>query len=207
MKYLGVLSLFALLAAPAAAQTPPETLIARMIANINGVRSFTATMHTDASLHTFPYMGLSLDGIVYHKEPDRNKVLFTGGVPFMAKQFSKVYPQVESPARWQSLFVMTVESAGAGATTLKLVPRKQGRIDHIDAKIDDQTGEVLSQRWNYTDGGYASLDQTYSSVQGHLMVTGQSGKLDIPHYSADWKTTYRDFKINADIPDSVFAEN
>lgn len=207
MKYLAAFSLLLLSAAPAGAQSQSSALIARMVANLDGVKSYTASMHTDASLHTFPFLSPSLDGVVYHKEPDRNKVVFTSGLPFMAKQFSKVYPQVESPSRWESLFVVSVEGNASGVTTLKLVPRKHGRVDHIDARIDDKSAELLSERWNYNDGGYASLDQSYSNVQGHLMVTGQTGKLDVPHYSADWTTTYKDFKLNADIPDSVFAEN
>ena len=84
----------------------------------------------------------SLDGTLYHKEPSLNKIVFTSGLPFMAKQFSKVYPEVESPSRWSQIYAISTESDDGGATMLKLVPRKHGRVDHIDAKIDDKTAQA-----------------------------------------------------------------
>lgn len=207
MKFLGLLSLLALLAAPAAAQSPSDALIARMIANLDGVKSYTAAMHTDATVHAFLTLSPSLEGTYYHKEPDLNKVVFTSGMPFVAKQFSKLYPHIDSPAIWKSKYDISVESGDAATTTFKLVPRIHGRIDHIDAKVDNHTAELSSLRWNYTDGGYASTDLHYSSVQGHPLVTSQTGAVNVPHYSAEFNSTFKDFKLNVAIPDSVFAEN
>ncbi len=207
MKYLGVLSLIALLAAPAAAQSPSDALIARMIANVDGVRTYTASMHTDASIHAFLTLSPSLQGTYYHKEPDRNKVVFTSGLPFVAQQFSKLYPHIDSPSVWKDKYFITVENSDNGDTTFKLVPRKQGRVDHIDAKVDERTAELVSLRWNYTDGGYASTDLAYKAVQGHPMIASQTGKVEVPHYSAEFKSQFSDFKINVSIPDSIFAEN
>ncbi len=157
-------------------------------------------------MRTFPFLSPSLDGTYYHKEPSRNKIVFTSGLPFIASQFSKVYPEVESPSRWQQVYLITVERQDGDATILKLVPRKQGRVDHIDARIGDRSGEVDSLRWNYVDGGYAVLDQTYGSIQGHPLVTGQSGHVEVPHYTADLKSTFTNFKVNVGIPDSVFTQ-
>ncbi|HEV3153002.1 MAG TPA: hypothetical protein VGZ02_04295 [Candidatus Baltobacteraceae bacterium] len=198
------------LAVPSRAQTPSPaasaSLLERMVAQSQDVQSYTASVHADIAMHSFPFISPSLDGTYYHKEPSKNKIVFTSGLPFIAKQFSKVYPQVESPSRWSTVYLVTTESDDAGYTTFKLVPRKHGRIDHIDAKVDDKTAEVTSMRWNYNDGGYATLDQTWGAVGGHLLVTQQDGHFEVPHYSADLKSTFRDFKLNAVIPDSVFAD-
>ena len=205
---LAALVLSVALPGAVAAQTAanaPSQLLQRMIAQTQGVQSYTASVHADIAMRTFPYLSPSLDGTYYHKEPSKNKIVFTSGLPFIAKQFSKVYPEVESPSRWDELYVVSVEGDDSGATTFKLVPRKHGRIDHIDAKVDDRTAEVVTMRWNYNDGGYATLDQTYSPVQGHELVTGQTGHVEVPHYTADLKSTFSDFKINAPIPDSVFT--
>jgi hypothetical protein len=200
---------FAVAAAPAAnAQIiPSSALLQRMIAQSDTVKSYIASVHADVAMHTFPFLSPSLDGTFYHKEPSKNKIVFTSGLPYIAKEFSKVYPVVESPSRWTEIYDMSVESDDGVDTTFKLVPRKHGRIDHIDAKVDDKTGEVLSLRWTYNDGGYAVLNQTYGNVDGHALVTEQSGHFEVPHYNADLKSTFSDFKINAPIPDSVFAEN
>jgi hypothetical protein len=194
------------LAAPVLAQSPSGsvTLMQRMVDQSQAVQSYTASVHADIAMHSFPFLSPSLDGTYYHKEPSRNKIVFTSGLPFIAKEFSKVYPQVESPSRWDDVYVVSMESDDSGYTTFKLVPRKHGRIDHIDAKVDDRTAEVMSLRWNYNDGGYATLDQIYTAVEGHLLVTAQSGHFEVPHYNADMKSTFSDFKLNAAIPDSVF---
>lgn len=185
----------------------PNDLISRMSAAEAGVRSYTASVHADIAMHSFPYLSPSLDGTYYHKEPSKNKIVFTSGLPFIAKQFSKVYPEVASPAEWFDKYYVSLENADATFATLKLVPRKRGRIDHIDAKIDERTADLVELRWNYNDGGYATLDQTYGVVDGHRLVTQQTGHFEVPHYDADLKSTFTAFKINASIPDSVFADN
>jgi hypothetical protein len=199
-------SLFAA-ALPLQAQTQTAAEVVRRMIAQDTVRSYTASLHADVVMHSFPFLSPSLDGMYYHKEPSKNKIVFTSGLPFIAQQFSKVYPQVESPTRWFEKYYVSVESTGPSYTVLKLVPRKHGRIDHIDAKVDNKTADLVELRWTYDDGGYATLDQTYGVIQGHRLVTQQTGHLEVPHYSADLKSTFADFHINADIPDSVFADN
>ena len=207
MKHLAAAVLLLAMAAPAGAQTSSDALIARMSANMNGVKTYTATVHTDASVHAFLTLNPSMDGTYYHKEPDQNKVVYTSGMPIVAQQFSKLYPHIDSASVWKEKYTISVESSANGQTTFKLVPRKQGRVDHIDAKVDDRTAELVSLRWNYSDGGYASTDLTYTNVQGHELISGQTGKVDVPHYSAEFSSKFSDFKLNVAIPDSVFAEN
>lgn len=206
-----VFSLCALIAGavvPAHAQVAsPNDLIRRMVTAQDDVRSYTASVHADIAMHSFPYLSPSLDGTYYHKEPSKNKIVFTSGLPFIAKQFSKVYPEVASPAEWFDKYYVTLENADGTYAMLKLVPRKHGRIDHIDAKIDERTADLVQLRWNYNDGGYATLDQTYGEVDGHRLVTQQTGHFEDPHYNADLKSTFTAFKINASIPDSIFAQN
>jgi hypothetical protein len=195
---------------PAAAQSTQAptviSIINRMVA-ADTVRSYTASVHADIAMHSFPFLSPSLDGTYYHKEPSKNKIVFTSGLPFIAKQFSKVYPEVESPTNWLQKYEISVEGQDAGYTTLKLIPKKHSRIDHIDAKIADATADLVELRWNYNDGGYATLDQTYSVIDGHRLVTQQTGHFEVPHYNADLKSTFTAFKINADIPDAIFNSN
>ena len=205
--FTGAVALFALCALPAMAQNSTVTGLLGRMAAADNVRSYTANVHADIEMHSFPFLSPSLDGTYYHKEPSKNKIVFTSGLPFIAKQFSKVYPEVESPANWETKYYVSVESADPQYTTLKLVPRKHGRIDHIDAKIANATADLVELRWNYNDGGYALLDQTYSVIEGHRLVTEQTGHFEVPHYNADLKSTFTAFHLNANIPDSVFASN
>jgi len=204
----GVLATLALALTQASpAQSSSDALLQRMVSQSGRIHSYTAAVHADIAMHTFPYLSPSLDGTYYHKEPDKNKIVFTSGLPSIAKQFSKVYPQVPSPARWKSVYVVSTENEADGVTTFKLVPRKHGRVDHIDALVDEKTATVVGLRWNYNDGGYASLDQSYTTVDGTPVVSQQTGHFEVPTYSADLKSTFSDFKINANIPDSVFTQD
>lgn len=178
-----------------------------MVAAQGDVHSYTARVNAHIAMHSFPYLSPTLEGTYYHKEPSKNKIVFTSGVPFVAEQFSKVYPQIASPAQWFSTYIVSLEGTDGAFTMLKLVPRKHGRVSHIDAKIDQRTADLVQLRWNYDDGGYATLNQTYSVVHGHRLVTAQSGHLEVPHYSADLTSTFTAFDINAHIPDSVFSSD
>jgi hypothetical protein len=204
MMRLG-LKLAALLGLSLLVAAAPQDLVGRAGALADDVKSYTASVHADVALHTFPYLSPSLDGTYYHKVPNKNKVIFTSGLPFIAKQFSKVYPEVPSPSQWRDLYDVSTEGDDGTATTFKLVPKKHSRIDHIDAKVDDKSAEVLSMRWNYNDGGYALLNQTYGDVDGHRLVIARDGKFDTPHYNADMKSTFSGFKVNVNIPDTVFT--
>lgn len=215
MRYLGraALSVVAFAAgallfcsAPGSAQNA-QALLERM-AHLNPhLKSYTAAIHADVTLHAVLPLSPSLDGTYYHKEPNKDKIVFTSGLPVIAEQFSKVYPHVESPARWNDVYYVSVESNNGRDTVFKLVPRKHGRIDHIDATVDDRLATVVQLRWNYVDGGYAVLDQTYTKIDGNYLVAAQKGHIEVPHYSADMSSRFSDFRLNVPIPDSVFASN
>ena len=197
-----------LLAASQAGQasTPSNPVLQRLIALEDRLHSYTADVRADVVMHSFPYLSPSLTGIYYHKEPNKNKIVFTGGLPFIANQFSNVYPRVESASHWDDVYVISTERDDGTYTSFKLVPRQHGRIDHIDAKVADQSGELAELRWNYTGGGYATLDQSYGKVGAYTLVTHQTGHFEDSNYNADVTSTFSNFKLNAQIPDSVFND-
>ncbi|MDQ2663427.1 MAG: hypothetical protein M3Y18_05255 [Candidatus Eremiobacteraeota bacterium] len=194
-------------AALSAQGTGGDALLARMAAVNPHLRSYTASIHADVRMLSFPYLSPSLDGTYYHKEPDKNKLVFTSGVPAIAHQFSKVYPQVESASRWKSVYEISVQGDDGTYTTFKLIPRRAGRVDHIDAKVDDRTATVAQLRWNYTDnGGYATLDQHFANFRGNRIVDRQSGHVEVPSYTVDVNSTFANFRLNPNIPNSVFTQ-
>src|SRR5581483_1323650 len=78
-----LLAAAAVLRAPASAEVPaqPDALMQRMVAASQAVQSYTAAIHADIAMHSFPYLSPSLDGMYYHKEPSKNKIVFTSGLP------------------------------------------------------------------------------------------------------------------------------
>jgi outer membrane lipoprotein-sorting protein len=183
-----------------------DGLLDRMAALNPNLHTFTATMHANVALKTFPFLSMQLVGTYYHKEPDQNKVVFTNGVPAVAEQFDKLYAHIEPPSRWRDLYDVRVVSDDGMTTVYRLVPRKGGNVDHIDARANDKTATVDSMRWSYDNGGYAEMNSRYGQVDGNVLVTAQTGHVQEPGYTADITSTIDNYKINAPLSDSVFTQ-
>lgn len=181
-------------------------LLTRMAAVNPNLHAFTATMHANVVMKSFPFLSASLTGTYYHKEPDKTKVVFTSGVPLIASQFDKLYAHIESPSHWDSVYNVKVSSDDGAVTTFRLVPKKHGNVDHIDAKVDDQTATVTSMRWAYANGGYAEMTNHYGAVDGNTVVTSQTGHVEEPGYVADVTSTIDHYAINPELSDSVFTQ-
>ena len=191
-----------LFAAPARAA---GDLLVRMAAVNPNLHAFSATMHAHVAMKSFPFLTADLTGNYYYKEPDKYKVVFTHGVPILAQQFDQLHAHIGDPAKWHELYVVTVVSDDGKTTLFKLVPRKHGNIDSIDAKADDRNATITSMRWNYANGGYAELTNHYGRVGENFVVESQDGHVDEPGYVADIASTIDDYKINPSLSDSIFT--
>lgn len=201
----------ALLAAPlfvlALAQPAPASsdLLARMAALNAGLQSYTASLQAHVSMRTFPFLSADLDGTYYFKGPDKYRVDFKSGVPLIAQNFDNLYAHIEPASRWRGLYEITVVSDDGHKTTFHLVPRKHGNIASIDAVADDAAATVTTMRWNYANGGFASMANHYTRVGGYDLVASQSGEVHEPGYAGTIETTITGYHLNAAVPDSVFA--
>jgi len=169
------------------------------------LQSYKATVHLDVALKSFPYLSPSLDGNIYFKKPDKQAVVFDT-VPALASQFKKVYPNLDPPSIWPALYDVALLNEGGGTTTFRLVPKKGGRVEHLDVKVDDPTATVRSYTWTYKDGGYVTFDQQFTSIGGNYLVDKQSGHVELPSYKADVQSNFSNYKLNVAIEDSVFDE-
>jgi hypothetical protein len=214
-RVISTLSLFALVigtASAAPATTGPamlgagnDQLYKRMIALNGSLRTYTATVHLDVALKTFPFISPALDGSVYYKKPDKEAVVFDT-VPALAAQFKKVYPRVDPPALWTTVYEVAVLGDDGTNTTFRLVPKKNGRVDHLDVKVDDATATIRGYAWTYKDGGSVSFDQSFTSIGGNYLPDKQTGHVDLPSYKADVTSAFTNYKLNVAVEDSVFEE-
>lgn len=187
-----------LLAATAAA------LLSRVEAANSDVHSLSAQLQAHVVMRSFPYLTADLSGTYYYKQPDKNKVVFTNGVPLIAQQFDRLYAHIENPSQWEQLNAVTLASDDGKDARFKLVPKKHGNVDSIDATVDDKSATVTSMRWNYANGGYAEMTNHYASVNGRLLVVSQTGHVQEPGYTGDITSTLDHYKINPDLSDSLF---
>lgn len=169
-----------------------------------GLKSYQADLHVDVTTHGFPFISPSLDGKAYFQEPDKNAVVFDS-VPALASQFKKVYPQLEPPSEWPTVYEVTPLSDDGTTAQFRLVRKKNGRIDHVNVTVDDRTATVSAMTYIYKDGGSISFQQTYAVVDGNYVIKAQSGKVDLPSYHADVASSFTNYKLNVPIDQQVFT--
>ena len=196
----------AIAAAPPASGGDVAGVYARMQRINADLKSYQADLHVDVTTHGFPYISPSLDGKAYFEQPDKNAVIFDT-VPALASQFKKVYPQLEPPSEWSQIYDVTPIADDGTTAQFRLVRKKSGRIDHVDVAVDDRTATVTSMAYVYKDGGTISFQQTYAVMDGNYVIKSQTGKVDIPHYSADVASSFSNYKLNVRIDQQVFSSD
>ena len=206
-RLFGILAIVAICLALPGRGDADYPLLMRMAALNPNLHSYTATMHAHVALTTFPYISADLVGTYYHQDPNFDKLVITQGLPGIASQFSKLYPHIVPPAQWNQVFMVKLVSDDGSHTLFNLVPRKRGNVDHIDARVDDKTATITSMRWDYINGGSASMNNSYSSVAGNSVVTSQTGQVDEPVYKGDITATLGDYRINPKLPASTFQKS
>ncbi len=201
--FLAAAALAAGAPSPSSAQTSGD-LYARMQRVNAGLRSYQADVTVAVDTHGPPYISPTLQGKVYFKKPDKSAVVFQT-IPFLAQQAKHVVAQIEPPSEWPQIYDVTPTGDDGTTAGFKLVRKKNGRIDHVDVKVDDKTATVTGMTYFYKDqGGTVSFTQSYDQIGGNYVVRAQTGKVDIPHYSADVSSTFSNYKLNVAVPDSVF---
>jgi outer membrane lipoprotein-sorting protein len=181
-------------------------LLTRMIGLNPDLHSYSATMHAHVALESFPFLSTDIVATYYHKDPDLNKIAVTSGMPAVAQGFSQLFPRIEPPARWDALYTVTQTGDDGHATTFALVPRSVANVSKITVVVDDATATIRSERWDYANGGWASVDNRYSTIQGNALVTSQTGHVEEPSYKGDVTTTLSGYQLNPNLPDSLFTQ-
>ena len=203
---LATIAFVALAASGSATGNAAGDLLTRMAAVNANLHSYTVNMKAHVALTTFPFLAADLAGTYYHKDPDRDKLEITSGLPAIASQFSKLYPHLEPPSRWTSVFDVKVVSDDGKATVFKLTPKVQGNVESIDATVDDAQATVRGLQWHYAGGGSATMDNSYQMVHGYLLVTSQTGSVSEPSYRGTVTSQLSDYTINPTIADNVFQQ-
>jgi hypothetical protein len=152
---------------PALLDEHNNALFKRMVALNSALRTYTATVHLDVALKSFPFISPSIDGNVYYKRPDKTAVIFDT-VPALASQFKKVYPRVDPPGLWTTIYDVAVISDDGTVSLFRLRPKKNGRVDHLDVKVDDPTATILD--WRQLSRRQAGRSRRLAGLQGRRHI-------------------------------------
>ena len=196
------------LGAPVLQASAQDDLYARMQRVNSGLNTYQADVTVAIQMHTFPYLSPTLEGKAYYKKPDKTAVQFQT-VPALAGQLKKVVGQMEPPSDWPKLYEVTKTNDDGAIASFKLVRKKNGRIDHVDVKVDDKTATVSEMTYVYKEsegGGSIRFVNQYEQLSGNFVVKAQTGKVDIPHYNADISSTFANYKINVPVSDTIFKD-
>jgi len=205
----GLLGIATILGTRGAAQsTSPEELVRHVIAQNADMQSYEAHVSVDLKLRSFPYVSQHLDGTTYYKRPDNFEVVFEK-VPTYAKGFDKLYSDIDDPTSWAKRF----DLSAAGEVTvgkhrdvlIRLVQKVRGQIDHEEVAIDPVAGRIDAMTWHYYNGGTISMTQEFERVGSFMVLSKQHATIHIPFVHASAEATYRDYKTNVAIDDSVFT--
>jgi hypothetical protein len=93
-----------------------------------------------------------------------------------------------------------------GVTTFRLVPKKNGRVEHLDVNVDDASATIKGYTWTYKDGGDITFEQSFKTIDGNFLPVKVTGHVDLPSYKADVDTAFSNYKLNVPVADSVFDE-
>jgi hypothetical protein len=167
------------------------------------LRSYKAKVTVTVALRSFIPLTKTLAGTLYYRRPDKQALVFDT-VPALAAEFQKVYPRVEAPSEWPKIYAVSSLGSEGGVTTFRLVPKKHGRVLHLDVRVDESSAAIKGYTWTYEDGGDVTFEQTFVEQSGFQLVSAQAGQVNLPAYKADVTSAIGGYELNVPIADSVF---
>jgi outer membrane lipoprotein-sorting protein len=184
-----------------------ETIMNKMRMVNEGLQDYSAALTLKMKAkYSVLELPLNLDGDYYFKQPDKHKIKVNRAPNFLAQ-----YPQVfgwslPDPAEYTS----KVKGRENGCVILRLVPRMgMGDLLKIEIWVDETTYRYPKQIYYYRDAGRITLEITYRQVEGFYLFDRLQGTFEFPknRLTASGQATYRDYRINKGIPDSLFEED
>ena len=195
------------LAGPASAQTTGDAsfdqgaLFKRMVGVNRGLHTYRARVHLDTAMSSFPFLHPLLDGNAYFKQPDRNAIVFDS-VPAMASLFKSVFPRLAAPAQWPNIYTISLLGDTEGVSTVRLIPRKEGRVEHLDVTVDDLSAVPTGYTFTYRDGGSIHFAQHVIQKDGFVLVDTLDGVIDLPSVKANAKASFTEYHVNVPVSDA-----
>ncbi len=197
---------FAQAASSAVPPTPRPTAassaesIVELIVNRNpGLKSYVAAAHLDLRQVSFPYLHPVLDGHAYVLAPGYTTFDYPH-TPFYLKGLTKFQGAFGDATRWPRCYDMTIVEQPS-AYSLHMVPKIQGEIAFIDVLLG-LDGAINHVEWHYRDNinDRLVLNQQYSTVDGHNVVTSQTSDVTLHHIRARGTQTFSSFEFNVPVP-------
>ncbi len=192
-----------------AASVPPsaQEVLEKMMARNAGLNSYTARVHVDLRMKTFPFFAPKLDGTSYYKRPDKSEVVFDS-VPSYAKGFQKLFNDVADPMGWQAdqnIALQGVSSLNGRPMIVLILTKKihSDILDHTTVYVDPGSYELMQMEWHYTNGGIIVMKQFYRTEDGFSVVAQQHVDINYRVHAVG-DSQYAPYRTNVPVDDAVF---
>jgi len=187
-----------------AASHDAHAVLERMAQRNPNLKTYTARVHVNIRMVTFPYLSPQLDGTSYYRRPDTYVVAFDR-MPSYARGFSRLFNDVGNPLAWERDQNVSVEGTtmlnGRETIVLRLTKKIHSDIlDHTLAYVDDASAALVRMEWYYTNGGRISMSQGYRLENNYWVLSVQRARIDIPYVHAMADASYGTYQINVALP-------
>jgi len=188
-----------------------QDVLGHMVANREGLNSFTVPIQFSISVHEVLSVSISPTGFRYFQRPDQ-EALIMHKVPGPAKAFQKIFAGLGTAETWPSQYQISVVPLNPPDSDtmyeLRGLPNKGGNVDHILLDVSQTTYEPLKARWFYKNGATIVMSIVNSMVEGkYLLPKTETLDIHFPSYKAHAVANYGDYSINTPIPDSVWRQS
>jgi outer membrane lipoprotein-sorting protein len=200
-----IAAIFALVLATMGVTSPDaHAIIERMAQRNPTLQTYSARVHVNVHMLSFPYFSPQLDGTTYYRRPETYEVVFDS-MPSYARGFSRLFNDVGSPLAWERVqnvtFAGTTTIGGRPTLVLRMTKKIHSDVlDHTLAYVDEASAVLVRMEWYYTNGGRISMTQGYRYENGFWVLAEQRARIDIPYVRAEAEASYGTYRTNVPLP-------
>ncbi len=190
---------------PGAAQTASPELLRRALDPNPTLRSYVASATLSVELHAAVPVRKTFQGTAYYRRP-AHKIVFEN-VPWPWTRFKALASMASTYAEVTSDYAITPLVDDGNTSTYALASRKRGgRVKSLTVTVGDRQALIVRAVWVYTGGGTLSFAQTYLGVGVCRVLSTSNISARFPQYSVDGTLQLSNYRLDARVPASVFAE-
>ncbi len=194
----------AVLLAASATPAPTPNLLAQAMDPNPALGSYVAAATLEAELHALVPLHKTFTGTAYYQRP--KQVIVFDNLPSALSRFKELASSMPTYAEASAEYAITPLSDDGKTSIYKLVPSTPGRrVKDLTLSVDDRTPTVVRAVWTYTDGGQLSVGQTYKTDGAFRLPAVERISARFPGYSVDGTLRLSHYRLNAAIPEGVFA--
>jgi hypothetical protein len=198
----------ALATGPVWAQSPVEKLFARSRGLNPTLRDYSADLkaHADATLTFVPYH-VNLNGVYYHKRPDKYKLDLKDAPSFLKDKPSVFGLNLPALERYNCRILEDARVDGRSVAHVSMTPKSTGGSDiqHIELYFDRSNGTV--PRFDtYYSKGHLFLNLHWVQDRGFWVYQQVDADFLFPAVKATLMAKYTGYKFNQGLSDELFKK-